>query len=26
MTVDNLEIYLGYSINLPKPSKKKKKK
>ena len=26
MTVDNLEIYLGYSINLPKPTKKKKKK
>jgi endonuclease G len=26
MTVDNLEIYLGYSLNLPKPSKKKKKK
>lgn len=26
MTVANLEIYLGYSINLPKPSKKKKKK
>ena len=26
MTVANLEIYLGYSINLPKPTKKKKKK
>jgi endonuclease G len=26
MSIENLEIYLGYSINLPKPTKKKKKK